>query len=147
MGIPFRFLKRDNNLGKFLNIATELVDDQTASLVPFLYPEMKQIEVNPKTRSIVPVIAAGTRINWYGNIMRAIVDIEDTVDNNPDNAPILWENINYRNGYRIISYETMIDNPFMKDEFGWFEGIIYQSKIDNNVYCPLEKPEDWEEIQ
>lgn len=142
MGIPFHFLKRNNNLGKFLNIATELVDDQTASLVPFLYPEMEQIEVNPKARSIVPVIAAGTRINWYGNIMRAIVDIEDIIDNNPDNAPILWEEIKYKNGYRIIDGEKV----FALNECGWFNNSIYRSKIDNNLTNPELDSENWEVI-
>lgn len=141
-----KLIKR-KNASKFLEVARNLVDDQTASLAPFLYPEMKELEVNPMARTPIPIIPAGTRINWHGMIKRAIVDIEDTVDNTPDNALILWEDINYRDGYRVIPYEIMIDNPFMKDEFGWFEGIVYQSKVDNNMYCPLEKPEDWEEIQ
>jgi hypothetical protein len=88
------------------------------------------------------VIAAGTRINWYGNIMRAIVDIEDIVDNNPDNAPILWEEIKYKNGYRIIDGEK----AFTLNECGWFNNSIYRSKTDNNLTNPELDSENWEVI-
>lgn len=141
------FMLYKNNISQFLDIVTKMVDDQTASLAPSLYPTMEELEVNPMARTPIPIIPAGTRVNWHGVIKRAIVDIEDTVDNTPDNTPILWEDINYRDGYRIIPYEIIIDKPFMKNEFGWFEGIVYKSKIDNNIYSPLERPEDWEEIQ
>lgn len=49
------------------------------------------------------LVSAGTRIDWNGTIKRAAVDLLDTAENNPDNAPALWEDINYREGYRIIS--------------------------------------------
>ena len=135
-------LIKSKRASQFLKIAKDLVDDQTASLAPFLYPEMKELEANPMARTPIPIIPAGTRINWNGIIKRAIVDIEDRAENTPDNAPILWEDINYRDGYKIISDNVI----FMQNELGWFEGIVYKSKIDNNTHSPLEKPNDWEEI-
>lgn len=48
------------------------------------------------------LISNGTRINWNGTVKRAAVDLWDREDQNPDNAPNLWEDISYRNGIRII---------------------------------------------
>lgn len=85
---------------------------QILKVLPFpsLYPKMEELEINPMARTLVPIIFAGTRINWNGMIKRAIVDIEDI----PDNAPFLWEDINYRDGYRVISNNVI----FMQNEFG-----------------------------
>lgn len=130
---------------KFLNIVKNLADDQTASLVPFLYPTLQEVELNPKTRDMVqiPIIAAGTRINWYGNIYRVMEDIEDIVENNPDNAPALWEEIKYKNGYHYIDGETV----FIEDECGWFGNNPYRSLIDYNLTNPETNPENWEMME
>lgn len=48
------------------------------------------------------LIKAGTRINWQGTVKRAASDLWDTPQNTPDAAPALWEDIQYKQGYRII---------------------------------------------
>ena len=69
------------------------LDDKTASTAAALFPQLKENGA---------LVAAGTRINWGGKLKRAAVDLWDTAENNPDNAPTLWEDIAYREGYRII---------------------------------------------
>lgn len=69
------------------------VPDKEASEVPTLSPELTYDGA---------LIAAGTRINWNGILKRAAVDLWNTEENNPDNAPTLWEDIAYKEGYRII---------------------------------------------
>ena len=54
------------------------LDDKTASEAAPLFPRLKKNGL---------LILAGTRINWNGTIKRAAVDLWDTVENNPDNAP------------------------------------------------------------
>lgn len=134
----------NSNTAQFINTVIKLADDKTASLAPFLYPQLQEIEVNPnsRARTMAPIVASGTRINWRGEILRAIVDIEDIIENNPDNAPLLWEHIGYKNGYRMIDSET----AFMNGEYGWFCNSAYRSKIDNNLTNPESNPENWEEI-
>ena len=104
---------------------------------------MEELEINPMARIPVPIIPAGTRINWHGNIYRAIEDIEDIVGNNPDNAPALWEEIKYKNGYHYIDGETV----FIEDECGWFGNNAYRSLIDYNLTNPETNPENWEIVE
>lgn len=89
-------------------------------------------------------IGVGTRINWNGTVKRAAVDLWDTEQNNPDNAPTLWEGLNYRDGIRIIPNPVTVGLAFAKDELGWWGNDLYKSLVDNNVYTPEEYPANWE---
>ena len=59
-------------------------------------------DVLPRMHYTGELIKNGTRINWNGTIKRAAVDLWDREDQNPDNAPNLWEDVMYRDGIRII---------------------------------------------
>lgn len=63
-------------------------------------------------------MSAGTRINWGGVIKQAAVDLWDTDTNTPDNAPTLWEDIAYRQGYRIIPATITAGTAFAQGECG-----------------------------
>lgn len=93
------------------------------------------------------LISNGTRINWNGTVKRAAVDLWDREDQNPDNAPNLWEDISYRNGIRIIPNPVTVGMAFAKDELGWWGNDLYKSLVDNNVYTPEEYPANWEIVR
>lgn len=105
------------------------------SLHPDLFPRLKEDG---------SLIKAGTHINWRGTIKRAANALWDTAENNPDNAPALWEDIAYREGIRIIPDTITAENPFSLDELGWWEDTLYRSKINANVWTPEQNPEGWE---
>ena len=113
----------------------EGADDSVASLSVGAYPTVK---------GDGSLIKAGTRINHNGTIKRASVDLWDTAENGPDNAPSLWEDISYKEGYRIIPESISAGTAFMKDECGWWGDILYVSLIDNNVWTPSAYPSGWE---
>ena len=54
----------------------------------------------------------------------------------------MGEEVLYKNGYRIIANITA-ENPFMSGDKGWYNGMLYQSKLDNNVWTPDEFPAGW----
>ena len=91
------------------------------------------------------LVAAGTRICWGGVIKRAAVDLWDTAENTPDAAPTLWEDIDYRDGYRVIPSVITAGTAFAMDELGWWGGKLYKSKLAANVYTPEQYPAGWEE--
>ena len=93
------------------------------------------------------LIQNGTRINWNGTVKRAANDLWDREDQNPDNAPNLWEDISYRNGIRIIPNPVTVGMAFAKDELGWWGNDLYKSLVDNNVYTPEEYPANWEIVK
>ena len=119
-----------------LNIAPTL-DDALASTAPDMFPRLK---------GDGSLVKAGTRINWNGTVKKAAVDLWDREENNPDNAPNLWEDIAYRDGYRIIPEVITATLAFSKGEYGWWGDALYRSKVDGNVYTPAVYPDNWEMV-
>ena len=64
-----------------IETAVQSLDDAAASSVVSLFPALKQDG---------SLIKAGTKINWKGKIVKAMVDLWDRTEHNPDNAPSLW---------------------------------------------------------
>lgn len=126
---------------RFIDSLISLRDNATdaqASIAIGAYPVLKA------NSTLIPV---GTRINWNGTLKRAAVDLWDTEENNPDNAPAMWEDINYREGYRIIPEIITVGTAFAKGEYGWWKDVLYKSLIDANVYTPEAYPYGWELVQ
>lgn len=118
--------------------AATYLDNKTASTAATLFPRLK---------ADGSLVSAGTRINWNGTIKKAAVDMWDTAENNPDNAHILWENIEYKDGYRIIPDTLTVTTAFAKDECGWWNDVLYRSLLDANVYTPTAYPAGWEIVE
>ena len=133
-----------DRLHSVIDAGRRMVDDQTASIAPELYDTMTYADREPDAE--IPPIKVGTRINWNGTLKRAAVDLWDTKENNPDNAPTLWEDIGYKSGYRIIPEVITVGLAFAKGEYGWWNDILYCSKIDNNVWTPEAYSDGWEKV-
>lgn len=114
------------------------LDDQDASRTPELFDKLAENGA---------LVKVGTRVNWKGQLKRAAVDLWDTAENNPDNAPALWEDINYRDGIRIIPEVITVGLAFSKDELGWWGDTLYKSLVDNNVYTPEAHAPNWEPVE
>lgn len=117
--------------------AAASLDDQTASAGAALFPRLKQDGA---------LVKAGTRVNWNGTLKRAAVDLWDTDANNPDNAPTLWEDISYRDGFRVIPQTITAGTAFAMDECGWWGDTLYRSTISNNVWTPEQYSAGWEAV-
>lgn len=118
--------------------ASASLPDKDASEAAVLFPGLKQDG---------SLVQAGTRIHWKGVVKKAAVDLWDTAENNPDNAPTLWADISYREGYRIIPETITVATAFAKDECGWWGDVLYRSLMDGNVYNPATYPDGWEIAQ
>lgn len=120
-----------------IETAAQSLDDQSASGAPALFPALNQNGA---------LIKVGTRINWGGVIKRAAVDLWDTAENTPDAALNLWEDLEYRDGVRIIPAVITVGKAFARDELGWWGDILYRSKVDANVYTPEQYAANWEAV-
>ena len=127
-----------NRIHTVISAGRALLDDQTASIAPEVYADMEYDG---------SLIKAGERINWHGVLKRAAVDLWDTAENNPVNAPALWEDIAYRKGIRIIPDVITPGTAFAEGEQGWWHDELYESLIDNNVWTPDAYPEGWEAVE
>lgn len=121
-----------------IETSSQSLDDKTASTVPTFFPKLKEDG---------SLIKAGTKIHWNGSVKKAAVDLWDTKENNPDTAPTLWANIDYRDGYRLIPDIITVTTAFAKDECGWWKGKLYKSLVDANVYNPEQYAANWEEVK
>ena len=126
------------NLRAAIETAAGSLDDKTASTAAALFPRL---------RGDGALIRAGTRINWRGTVKRAAVDLWDGEGSNPDNAPDIWEDILYRDGYRIIPEVITVGLAFADGEKGWWGDVLYKSKQNANVYTPEQYPDGWEIVE
>lgn len=108
--------------------------DAQASVAVNLYPDMAKNGA---------LVKAGTRIRHNGKILRVTVDMFDTEENSPENAPTLYEEIEYKEGIRIIPETITVGKAFALNERGWWNDEIYKSLIDANVYTPDAYPAGW----
>ena len=116
--------------------ASESLDDKTASTAPEMFGKLKQNGA---------LVKAGTRINWNGVVKKANVDLWDTAENSPDNAPTLWSNLAFHDGYRIIPEVFTAELAFSEGETGWWEqdGCYYTANANGTVWTPAEYPSAW----
>lgn len=116
--------------------ASVSLDDRDASVAPMLFGKYKN------DGSLLEV---GSRINWNGVVKRAAVDLWQTPENNPDKNPDLWEDIQYKDGYRIIPDVITAGLAFAYGEIGWWKGVLYRSiRSDANPHTPEQAPNMWE---
>ena len=130
-------LERARQLRAMIEAAAGNLTDADASTAAELFPRLKQDG---------SLVSAGTRIKWYGKVTRAAVDLWDRTENNPDNAPDLWENLAYRDGIRIIPETITAGLAFAKDELGWWGDTLYKSLLDANVWTPEQHASGWEKV-
>lgn len=130
-----RDLTTDELLQLVLAPMLESVPDATAS---------RMVQHFPALNESGELVKAGARINWYGQLVRAAVDLWDTAENNPDNAPTLWEALPYRNGIRVIPDVITAGTAFSEGEYGWWGESIYKSRQNANVYNPEQHADGWD---
>ncbi|MBE6710318.1 MAG: hypothetical protein E7579_04265 [Ruminococcaceae bacterium] len=121
-----------------IETAAVSLDDKVASTAAALFPRL---------RGDGALIPAGTRINWRGTVKRAAADLWDTAENDPDRAADLWEDIEYRDGYRIIPDVITAAGAFALGECGWRGDVLWRSAMAANVYTPEQYPAGWEMMQ
>ena len=131
------YIERARKLRPCIEQAAQGLDDKTASEAPNL---LRKLTANGK------LVKAGTRINWNGIVKRAAVDLWDTAENTPDNSPTLWEDIGYRQGFRIIPDTITAGLAFAKGEKGWWQDELYESLLSANVWTPAVNPAGWKKI-
>ena len=121
-----------------MELSATSLDDATASTAPDMFPRLKE---NGE------LVKAGVRINWNGTVKKAAVDLWDTAESNPDNAPELWADLDYRDGYRIIPETITVTTAFAEGECGWWGDVLYRAKVNGNVYTPAVYPDNWEIVE
>lgn len=123
--------------------AAESLDNKTAFEGKALFPNPKEAE----TFWDGHLVATGTRIRWKGELKFAMNDLWAYASNNPDNAPSLWETIEYRDGYRVLNGPISASNPVHPGEKCWEGEKLYECiSLGVNTYRPSEYIGNWKEV-
>lgn len=117
------YTERARALRPYIVKSAASLTDADASLAPELFTRLTG------SGSLVKV---GTRINWGGTIKRAASD--------------LWEDIAYKQGFRLIPETITAGLAFSKGEKGWWQDELYESLLAANVWNPSVNPDGWKKI-
>lgn len=130
-------LENQRNLA--LAFFAETLSDAQALQVPMLFDEFDGNGVNYKV---------GKRVIYEGVLYKVLQDHTSQEGWTPTAAPSLFAKvINETIDGSIPEFEQPNStNPYMKGDRVLFNGKVYESLIDNNVYSPEAYPAGWKEI-
>lgn len=124
-------------LRDMMHKAATSLDDADASMSAELFPKLKYDG---------SLVEAGTRINWKGKVKKNGAALWDTEQNDPDHAPTLWADLDYRDGIRVIPETIDVTTQFSEGELGWWGDVLYRSRVNGNVYTPAQYAANWEVV-
>lgn len=130
-------LENQRNLA--LTFFAETLSDAQALQVPMLFDEFDGNGV---------AYEVGKRVMYNGILYKVIQAHTSQASWNPIDAPSLFAKvINETIDGSIPEFEQPgATNPYMKGDRVIFNGKVYESLIDNNVYSPEAYPAGWKEI-
>ena len=122
-----------------LGFLAETLGDAQALQVPMLFEEFNGNGV---------AYAVGKRVLYKGVLYKVIQAHTSQADWTPDAAPSLFAKvINETIDGSIPEFvQPNSTNPYMKGDKVKFNGKVYESLIDNNVWSPEANPSGWKEI-
>ena len=123
-------------LRKIIEKAVISLTDEDALEAVALYPEWD---------GGLFVYEVGDRVRYIGELYKVLQHHTSQMDWNPEASPSLFA--------RVLTGETPEDirdweqpdstNPYMTGDRVRFEGQIYESVIDNNIWSPATYPAGW----
>lgn len=125
----------------FNDLLPDLTDEQALEM-PLLFPKWQAGKE----------YAVGDRVLYLGTLYKVIQAHTSQYGWEPDITPSLFAKnliVKDDDGEQVDIPEWEqpgSTNPYMKGDKVRFEGKIYQSLIDNNVWSPAAYPQGWEEV-
>ena len=117
-------------------LADNLTDEQAVQ-VPLIF-EAWQVDVNYKV---------GKKLVYEEVLYKVLQDHTSQETWTPKDAPSLFARVLVDDGGAVLDWvQPDSTNPYMQGDRVKFEGKIYESLIDNNVWSPTAYPAGWKEI-
>lgn len=117
--------------------AMQTVDDATALDAVNLFPKWE----------VGKVYAPKTRVRYNNVLYSVLTEHTSQSDWTPDNAPSLFAKVLIPDANVIPEWEQPDStNAYMTGDKVQYNGVVYVSVIDNNVWSPEAYPAGWEEV-
>ena len=119
-------------------VANSINDDETALDVKDLYDDWSE---GKKYK-------VGKYLNHKGVLYKVLTDHTSQSDWSPDKSPSLFANVlTSLDGTPKEWVQPDSTNPYMTGDKVIFEGVIYESIIDNNIWSPSAYPQGWKVVE
>lgn len=132
-------IERARELRKTIeSLAVEHLDDEHAAAAAELFPAWDGNGRDYK---------AGERVRRDGILYKVLQDHTSQPGWDPENASSLFaEVLTSESGEPLEWKQPDSTNPYMTGDKVLFEGKVYESIIDNNVWSPSAYPQGWKEV-
>ena len=116
--------------------------DAEASEVPTMFPAWEDLPDGHEFTA--KDVQDRVRVEYVGKLYVVTQPHKVQADWTPDVAVSLYEEVQYRGGYRVIGEYITAENPFSAGEEGIdAQDVVWVSKYDNNVYTPAQYEANW----
>lgn len=83
-----------------------------------------------------------------GRVVRLLQPYDsDIYTEEPEELPAQWGFVWSDDPAKAKPFLSLATSPYMKGNCCLWEGAVYRSVIDNNVWSPAEYPEGWESVE
>lgn len=108
---------------------------------------LENIELFPKWSGLSVQYEQGQKVKYEGVLYRVLASHTSQAEWTPADAPSLFAQVLVSpDGEPLPWVQPTSTNPYSKGDKVIFEGKIYESTIDNNVWSPADYPMGWQEI-
>lgn len=120
-----------------LNSLISTMTDEEAVERPILFPNWK----------VSTTYSVGTRVRYGGRIFKVLQTHTSQEDWTPSRAPSLFaEVLTSEDGEPQEWVQPSSTNPYLTGDKVIYNGLVYESLIDNNVWSPADYPSGWQLI-
>lgn len=121
---------------EMLGVNFDSLTDEQALQVPNVFPLWK----------VGVQYLVGERMLFDGKLYKVLTQHKSQEDWQPDIAPSLFAKVIVGTDQPLEWQQPDSTNPYMKGDKVLFNGKVYASLIDNNVWSPTDYPAGWEEL-
>lgn len=131
-------ISRARNLRKQIEADAALMDDETA---------LKNINRFPAWSGKQAVYQAGFRIRYQKKLYKVRFLHTSKPEATPDVDTTNYKEVLPEDQQVMDWSDVTIQNPVKKGGKVLFDGVVYESTIDNNIWSPAENPDYWKVVE
>lgn len=129
--------KRAMQLRNVISSAMQNEDDSTAIENMLLFPDWQE-----DTAYVV-----GYKVKYNGTLYKVLQTHTSQSTWTPEDSPSLFAKVLIPDETKIYEWEQPDStNPYMAGDKVIYDGVVYESLIDNNVWSPEAYPAGWKQI-